>query len=223
MLSAGSPARAQPRCNASDREVRVNRLRAATQNRGVASLGAKRRGVAGHIRARFVDDANDADRHADFGNAETVWPRPFGDDLSHRVLERGDLPDAVGHRFDAFPIERQPVDHSAGKLIAFCFRDVLGVGHEQLLGVAGKLVGHRAERAAFLRGAQPGEPPRRIFRAPAKIENLFFDLHASIFHAVSPFAQENACRPARREGPLQFLRRACRWRSRSQCRHSPRA
>ena len=47
-----------------DRLVGVDRFRAAAQDRRVAGLEAQPGGVGGHVRARFVNDADHAERHA---------------------------------------------------------------------------------------------------------------------------------------------------------------
>ena len=47
-----------------DGGARVMALRAAAQDRRVAGLEAERAGVRRHVGAAFVDDADDADRHA---------------------------------------------------------------------------------------------------------------------------------------------------------------
>ena len=70
-----------------DGDVRVDRLRSAAQDGGVAGLGAENGGVARHVRARFVDDADDADRDAHFGNVDSVRLSP-----APAALRRPDRP-----------------------------------------------------------------------------------------------------------------------------------
>ena len=51
-------------------------LRAAAQDRGIAGLEAQRAGIGGHVRPAFVDDADDAERHAHALDGHAVGPRP---------------------------------------------------------------------------------------------------------------------------------------------------
>ena len=71
---------------------RVQRLRAAAQDHGVARLHAERRRVRRHVRPALVDDADDADGHAHARDLETVGPRPF----------RFDVADGIGEPRDGF-------------------------------------------------------------------------------------------------------------------------
>ena len=93
-----------------DGERRVEAFRAGAQDRRVAGLDGQRAGVGRHVGAAFVDDADDAERHAHALEAQAVGPRPFGQHRADRIGQLGDLLDALGHRFDARLVEQQPVD-----------------------------------------------------------------------------------------------------------------
>ena len=51
-------------------------VRAAAQNSGIAGFQAERAGVGGHVGPAFVDDADDAKRHAHALDRQAVRPRP---------------------------------------------------------------------------------------------------------------------------------------------------
>ena len=67
--------------------------RGAAQDDRVARLQAQRRGVDRHVRARLVDDRDDAERHAHLAHVQAVRQATALDHLADRVGERGDLAD----------------------------------------------------------------------------------------------------------------------------------
>jgi hypothetical protein len=59
-----------------NRAAGAKALRAAAQDRGVTGLQTQRAGIGGHIRPAFIDDADDAKRHAHAFDAHSVGPPP---------------------------------------------------------------------------------------------------------------------------------------------------
>ena len=119
-----------------DRLVGVDRFGAAAQDRGVARLQAQPRGVGGDVRARFVNDADHAERHAHLAHLDARRPVAQFDDLADRIGKLRDLPQAVGHGRDALVREREAIDRSfvePGSARGF---EVARVGREQRLRVA---------------------------------------------------------------------------------------
>jgi hypothetical protein len=107
----GQIRRAQPFVNARrDRGVAAQRFRAAAQDRRVAGLEAQRGRVGRHVRARLVDDADDAERHAHQADLDAGGPVAELGDLADRVGERDDVLEAFRHRLDRLALQRQAVD-----------------------------------------------------------------------------------------------------------------
>ena len=107
----GRPAAASALVHAGgDRLVAADRLGAAAQDRRVAGLEAQPRGVGGHVRARFVDDADDAQRHAHHPDLDAGRPVPEVGDLADGIGQRRDRVEALRHRGDRLRRQRQPVD-----------------------------------------------------------------------------------------------------------------
>ena len=79
----------------------MKRLAAAAQNAGVARFQAQRSGIHGYIGARFVNNANHAQRHAHFADAQTVGAQAEFVHFAHGVGQRGDLMQALYHGFQA--------------------------------------------------------------------------------------------------------------------------
>ncbi|MNM85441.1 hypothetical protein D3C81_975550 [compost metagenome] len=95
--------------------VRLDGLGAPAQDRGVAGLQAQRRGVDGHVRARLVDDADHAQRHAHLTDLNAGRAELHIGDLADRVCQRGNLLQPCRHRDDGLVGQRQAV-HERGVL-----------------------------------------------------------------------------------------------------------
>ena len=132
---SGRPASRSPWCTqAAIAVVAAQRLRAAAQDGGVAGLEAQPRGIRGHVRPRFVDDADHAERHAhaadldaaSAGSARSVIS-PTGSGSAAISVE------AVRHRERRSPASSvQPVDERRIVTGGLRGRDVLGIGGEEL-------------------------------------------------------------------------------------------
>ena len=80
-------------------------LGAAAQDRGVAGLQAQRAGISGDVGTAFVDDADDADRHAHALEFETIGPRPLCEHGADGIGKRGDVVKALRHAVDALLVQ----------------------------------------------------------------------------------------------------------------------
>ena len=113
------------------REVGVDRLRAAAQDAGVAALDRERRGFDRHVGAALVDHAEDAQRHPHLADRNAARPLAQVDDLADRVGHRGDLLAAFGHGVDDLRRELEAVDHRGSETRGLCGFDVALVGRVQ--------------------------------------------------------------------------------------------
>ena len=69
-------------------QVGVQRLAAAAQDDGVAALDAQAGRVHRHVRPRFVDEEDHAQRTTDFVDLQPIGPNRAGPDLPDRVRQR---------------------------------------------------------------------------------------------------------------------------------------
>ena len=90
-------------------------LLAAAQDAGVAGFEAERGALDGHVGARFVNDGDDADGHADFADVEAVRARDVLEFLADGVGQRGDLADAFREGAQARGREGEAVEHGRGQ------------------------------------------------------------------------------------------------------------
>ncbi len=110
----------------------MHRLGTAAKNHAVAGLEAERRRVRGHVRPRFVDDADEPDGHAHLADFHAVRPPPHAEHLADRIGKRRDLAQTVRHGLDALGVQRQSVDHGLGQALLFGGNKVLLVLGDQL-------------------------------------------------------------------------------------------
>ena len=124
--------------------------RAAQQDR-VAGLQAEGGGVDGDVGAGLVDDADDAERHADLAQVDAVREGRAADDLADRVGQRHHVPHVGGDRADPLGGEGQPVDDGLAGAGLTGLGDVLGVGLDDLARTDLQRVRDREQRVV-LRG-----------------------------------------------------------------------
>ena len=129
-----------------DRQRRVEAFRSGAQDRRVAGLHRQRAGVGGHVGPAFVDDADDAERHAHALKAQAVRPRPFGQHRAHRIGQRGNLLDALGGRCDARLVEQQTIDERGRPSGGARGFHVLGIGGEDGRCRPTQRIGSRTQR-----------------------------------------------------------------------------
>ena len=100
-----------------DGDVGMNRFRAAAKNHGIACFRTKNCSVAGDVRPRLVNDADDPDRHAHFGNLDSVRLGPGAQHFPDRIGQAGDLTNTVGHFCQAFLSQGEAIDHRADEFV----------------------------------------------------------------------------------------------------------
>ena len=159
---AASPSRTAPR----DRAVRAHRLAAAAQDHRVARLEADTGGVGGDVRARLVDHADDAERHAHAGDLEprrlTLARRQRPD----RIGLCGDAAKARGHARHPRRRQLQAIEQRRREATLAGACQVVGVGRDQRLGIALDRLGDRVQRGVLAGGGCVRE---RLARRPCAL------------------------------------------------------
>ncbi len=151
-----------------DRRRGMKALGAAAQDGRIAGLEAQSAGIGGHVGPRFVDDADDAERHAHALEVQPVRLRPVSQHAADRLGQGGDLFQPMRHRFDSGRIESQAVEHRSGKALPLRRIEIALIG--------GKYVGRRgadgsggfAERRLLAIRGGSRELPGRGARSDAK-------------------------------------------------------
>ena len=113
-----------------DERIGLDGLAASAQQHGVAGLHAKAGRVRGHVRAGLVDEANDAERHANAGDLQPGGTAPGLDRFTDRIGQRGDLAQPRGHGLDAGVGERETIEERAGDAGGARALEVRAVGLE---------------------------------------------------------------------------------------------
>ncbi len=155
----------------------MQRFGTAAQDAGVAGLQAQAGGVRGHVRARFVDDADDAERHAHAADFDAGRAAREAADLPDRVFQRRDVFQSLGHLLDGLRVERQAVDERGVAALFGGLRDVGAVCLDQFGAARADLRGHRAQRAVLRVGAGARQLARRLARGPAQLAHVRRDVN----------------------------------------------
>ena len=130
----------------------MNRLAAAAQNAGVAGFDAQAGGIGGHVRTRFVDDADDAERHAHAPDLDAGWAVFKIGNFADRIREACDLAQTLGHGLDARDVQFQTVEQGGIETRALAGVEVLFVGRDQRVPAALDLGGDGGQRRVLGRG-----------------------------------------------------------------------
>jgi hypothetical protein len=134
-------------------------LAAAAQDGGVAGLQAQRRGVRRDVGPGLVNDADDAQGYAHLADLDARGATLDVADLAHRVGQRGDLLQALGHGFDPLGGERQAVDQGCIQAFGSGGLQVLAVGFQQLRLAIAYGAGHGEQRVVLGLGGGGGHEP----------------------------------------------------------------
>ena len=137
IASPGTPARvAAAAGELGEHRVRARRRARPAQDGRVPRLQAQRRSVDGDVRARLVDDRDDAERHADPADLQAARAAEAVEDLADGVGQRRDGAGAGRHRGDPPLVEREAVDERIREPGVAARVDVLAVGVDDLRRVA---------------------------------------------------------------------------------------
>ncbi len=125
-----------------DRHVGTEGVRRATQDDGVAGHDAETGSVRGHVGTGLVDHGDDTERDPNSMESHPVVERPASGLSSHRVGQRRDTAQTVGHGRYPPLIETQPIDESTGDPLITRLCHVLSIRLEHRIGSPFHASGH---------------------------------------------------------------------------------
>ena len=109
-------------------------LGAATQDAGIARFQAETGRFYRHVRARFIDDADNTQRHTHFANLNTGGQKLHVTQRANRIVQGCNLTQTLDHGGQAGRRERQAIQHSIVQAIVTAGLQVQLVSRNQLLG-----------------------------------------------------------------------------------------
>ena len=192
----------------------IGAIGARAQDQRIARAQRQRPGLGGDIRAAFENHADDADRHAHAGDAQTVRAGPFGERFSDRIGQRGDGFDALRHRLQARFVEREAIEQAFRQVFGVRAGHILGIGGEDVACRRAQPFGHRLKRRCACVGSSLAHRRRR--RAGAQANGMHLGAkrirgghgHDRVILPHLPGAAHARSRPCRRQIVGMHQRRA---------------
>ena len=108
----------------------MNRLAAPAQQHGIARAKAQRGRIGSHVRAAFVNDPDQPDRHPHPGEDQAIGPLGPVDFLPDRIGQIGHRGHGIGDSGKAAGIKPQPIKHGPAQTASFTGRHVFGIGRK---------------------------------------------------------------------------------------------
>ena len=187
------------------RLVGVDGFGATTQNRRVSGFQAQAGGICGHIRARFINDADDSQRHTHSANLYPAGPVAQVADLAYRVGQLCNLAQTLRHGRDTFRREGQAIDQGRIEAPGLRRRDIPGVGLAQARPIAFDDFRHRHQRMILRGGFSFRDAARRVPRRLAHRVHVGLNIHSSTREVRRRFYRDSPSRDlaARPSGPVR--------------------
>ena len=139
-----------------DGTTRLQALGAAAQDDGVRGFEAQRTGIGGDVRPALIDDADDAERHPDALNTQTVRPLPRRDHRADRIGQRRDGFETSSHPLDSAASSMRRSSIAADRLRArACSRSARFAS--RIVEHCSRIARRRRQRSIFGRGAGAGQ------------------------------------------------------------------
>ena len=129
----------------SDDPIGVQGFLAPAQDRCVAGFQTETGGIGGHVRARFVNDDDNADGGGNLLQLQAVRTEAFIKNPANRIRKRGDFAERFGHGRDPQVIQAESVEHRGGQTQLRRAFHVARVGLLDVIAVLLQRVGHGNE------------------------------------------------------------------------------
>ncbi len=135
-----------------ERLIAMDRFRTAAQDGGVAALDAQAGRIDRHVRTRFVDDADHAQRHAHLTDLDPGRAVFHVRDFADRIGQCDDLFQSFGHGRNRLIGQRQTVQQGFCQTIRLGRFQILPIGGAQRVGITPNRGGDQRQRAVLGRG-----------------------------------------------------------------------
>ena len=157
--------------------VGMKRLGSTAQDARVARLQAETRGIRRHIGARFIDDADHPEWHPHLSHLNPTRSVRQVRDGTHRIRQRADCTNAIGHSMDGFRVDRQTIEQRRCNVLAARLTHVELVGADDLLGVCHEGISNGGERSILRARRRARHDARCAASRLTHIEHVVGDVH----------------------------------------------
>ena len=163
--------------NRSHSLVRLHRLAATLKDNSVAGFQAQACCVRRNIRTRFVNNADNTERHTHLGNLQAVRQRFAVQHIANRVRQIGHLPQTVCHAGHALCRQLQPVEHRAAHTLSLCSLHIACIRRQNLLRLFLQRRRHRQKRRILYRRTCNSQLRRSLLRCLRLAQDQFIRFH----------------------------------------------
>src|SRR5690606_25612853 len=158
--------------------VRINRFRATAQDGGVAGFQAQGRRIDGHVRARLVDDADHAERHAHAADLDAGRAVAEVGDGTDRVSQGDDLLEPLDHAVEARRGQFQAVEQGRLEAVVGGALHVARVGVEDGAAMAAQGGGNGGQRPVLGAAVGTGQMARGGTGALSDVGDILLNIHS---------------------------------------------
>ncbi|MNN20003.1 hypothetical protein D3C81_1332620 [compost metagenome] len=155
--------------------IGVDRLGATAQDGRVTRLQAQAGRVDGHVRPRFVDDPDHAQRHAHLADLDAGRHIAHVADFADRIRQRSDLTQALDHVIDARRSQGQAIQHGWLQTVGPTIGQILFVGFGQLGAGSVQGIGGGQQGTVLLRSGSARNDARRFAGGAAQAAHIIED------------------------------------------------
>ena len=152
-----------------DGHIGADGFLAAPEDHGVARLDAQGGGVGGDVGAGLINDAHHAQGDAGFLNFQAVGTAVALRHLAHRVIQGGDIENALAHAADAVRGQGEAIQQGGMHPGGLGGGHVLPVGRQDIVGMGGQGSGHGGQGLVLTGGAGHGQQAGGDFGAGADV------------------------------------------------------
>jgi len=139
--------------------------------------------------ARFVDQPDDPQRHADAHHAQAVGPGVALEDAADGIGEGGDFGEAVAHVAEDLVVDHQTLDKRLGEAGGAGAGDIVGVGGAELIASGVEGGGHGGDGGGAGGAGQGGELPGGAAGGLAKSLHVQSKIRHGERYRAAPAAQ----------------------------------
>ena len=160
-----------------DCRIGSDRLRTAAQDHGISRLQAKRRRIRSHVGTRFINDADDPQRHSHTADFQAIRAHRGIIAPQDRIRKGGRLPKPLRHLGNAPFIQHETIQIGAAQALLPRILQVLRIFCQHKLRALFQRIRHGQKRLILRIRRQDAHGTRCRLSRLGFVQDLRFDIH----------------------------------------------